>query len=367
MAAFDAALAAVAAEAAAPDGRLQRRWRRGRGGREGRHAGAFCSAGVSRHRHSQAGCSCTAFLCPPGVAGHARRAAAARVSQSGRRGRAPRGGRQTGGGRSGGSSSSRGGSVRGEARRGRGGRGGCCRPRPHGDVAAEDHLSDLDDDEAAAYLHPPAEVALRARIWDELNRDYIEAQAAKAAAAAAAAAAAERAAGGGTPPVLVKPPPPASDDEGGAHAADTTAGDAPAADDDVAPAPPRAKRPRGRPLGSKTRARPEDALPPAGSSEEAARRMLAARKLSSKINYAVLADLFREDGGDGGDGDSDAPATLFTAADRDRLLMPPPPPRPPAGVVSVPAGGVPASPGARLAGLAAPLPRAGELRSTREA
>ncbi len=41
-------------------------------------------------------------------------------------------------------------------------------------------------------------------------------------------------------------------------------------------------------------ARPEDMLEPAETPEEATRRMLDAKKLSSKINYNVLANLFSE-------------------------------------------------------------------------
>jgi hypothetical protein len=40
--------------------------------------------------------------------------------------------------------------------------------------------------------------------------------------------------------------------------------------------------------------RPEDMMEPASTPEEATRRMLDAKKLSSKINYNVLANLFSE-------------------------------------------------------------------------
>jgi hypothetical protein len=40
--------------------------------------------------------------------------------------------------------------------------------------------------------------------------------------------------------------------------------------------------------------RPEDLLEPAETPEEATRRMLDAKKLSSKINYNVLANLFND-------------------------------------------------------------------------
>ena len=43
-------------------------------------------------------------------------------------------------------------------------------------------------------------------------------------------------------------------------------------------------------------ARPEDVLEPSETAEEATRRMLDAKKLSSKINYNVLAGLFDSSG-----------------------------------------------------------------------
>lgn len=55
------------------------------------------------------------------------------------------------------------------------------------------------------------------------------------------------------------------------------------------------KRGRGRPVGSRTKNHSvEGGGAVAGSSEEAARRMLAQRKLTSKINYTALADLFAD-------------------------------------------------------------------------
>ncbi len=54
--------------------------------------------------------------------------------------------------------------------------------------AADEELSDLEETEAATYLHQPEEVALRKVIWEELNREYTEQQEAKQRAADAAAA-----------------------------------------------------------------------------------------------------------------------------------------------------------------------------------
>ena len=42
--------------------------------------------------------------------------------------------------------------------------------------------------------------------------------------------------------------------------------------------------------------RPEDELPPASTPAEATRHMLESKKLSSKINYNALADLFAPEG-----------------------------------------------------------------------
>ena len=55
------------------------------------------------------------------------------------------------------------------------------------------------------------------------------------------------------------------------------------------------KRGRGRPLGSKTKPKPDSNLPPAETPQEAAMRMLNNKKLSSKINYSALANLFSDD------------------------------------------------------------------------
>ena len=47
-------------------------------------------------------------------------------------------------------------------------------------------FSDVDDDEVADYIHTDEEVKLRRVIWSELNREYLETQAAKDAAVASA-------------------------------------------------------------------------------------------------------------------------------------------------------------------------------------
>jgi len=51
------------------------------------------------------------------------------------------------------------------------------------------------------------------------------------------------------------------------------------------------KKSRGRPKGSRTRAQEEE-IAPAETAAEGVRKMLDAKKLSSKINYANLDSLF---------------------------------------------------------------------------
>ncbi|KAL6780177.1 hypothetical protein ACKKBF_B14155 [Auxenochlorella protothecoides x Auxenochlorella symbiontica] len=138
-------------------------------------------------------------------------------------------------------------------------------PPGAGDAAAradgdqDGALSDIPDDDIDMYIADSTEVAFKEEIWNMMNRDWLERQAAKAAVAAATekAAAEQRAA------------------QEAAEAAGVAY-----------------KRSRGRPLGSKSKTRAESALPPAETPQEAAMRMLDNRKLSSKINYNVLADLF---------------------------------------------------------------------------
>ena len=48
-----------------------------------------------------------------------------------------------------------------------------------------EQLSDMEEDEAGMYLHTPEEARLKEVIWTELNKDFLEKQAAKKAAAAA--------------------------------------------------------------------------------------------------------------------------------------------------------------------------------------
>ena len=78
------------------------------------------------------------------------------------------------------------------------------------------------------------------------------------------------------------------------------------------------KRGRGRPLGSKSKPRTDAALPPPENAQEAALRMLDTRKLSSKINYSVLADLFSDGGGPDGGPPPSSTGAMVSAAMRER-------------------------------------------------
>lgn len=128
-------------------------------------------------------------------------------------------------------------------------------------------LSDIDDDEVKGYLHNDEEVRLKTIIWTEMNKEYLEEQEAKKAAIEASEkariAAFEAAA------------------TNSASAADLAAAAAAAV----------AKLKKDR----KQKRADEANRPPAESAADAARHMLASKRLSSKVNYAVLATLFDAD------------------------------------------------------------------------
>ena len=111
--------------------------------------------------------------------------------------------------------------------------------------AEPETFSDVDDEEIDNYIHTAEEVKLRRVIWSELNRDYLETQAAKEAAVAAA------------PPAL-----PGIEGDGG--------------------------------KGGKKRKKYTHQVP-ADTAAEAAQQMLSSKKISSKINYDALNDLFKQD------------------------------------------------------------------------
>ena len=54
------------------------------------------------------------------------------------------------------------------------------------------------------------------------------------------------------------------------------------------------KRSRGRPLGSKTKPRPEDCLGPSSTPLESAKNLFQAKKLTGKIDYDNLERLFED-------------------------------------------------------------------------
>lgn len=58
------------------------------------------------------------------------------------------------------------------------------------------------------------------------------------------------------------------------------------------PAPAGQKKGRGRPKGSKTKPKPEEQLEPAATAADGVRQMLDSKKLSSKINYDNIKNLF---------------------------------------------------------------------------
>ncbi|KAL4858728.1 Transcription factor IIIB subunit [Chlorella vulgaris] len=139
-----------------------------------------------------------------------------------------------------------------------------------GEEAGDDTLSDIGDSDIDMYLADEAEVKCKEEIWNMMNKDWLEKQAAKAAAK---------------------------------EAAEQAVAEQQAAQDAAEAAGVAYKRGRGRPVGSKTKnfkAQELADLPPAESAQEAAMRMLDHRKLSNKINYNALADLFADDGGGGG-------------------------------------------------------------------
>ena len=152
-------------------------------------------------------------------------------------------------------------------------------------------FSDVDDDEVADYIHTDEEVKLRRVIWSELNKDYLETQAAKEAAVAAA------------------PP-------GGAGAA--SAGDKGDETDE--------KDANGK--GKKKRKRYTHVVP-ADTAAEAAHAMLSSKKISSKINYDALNNLFKDDAHHAHATRRGEEQTAKAPHPRGRRPPPPPPPPPP--------------------------------------
>eukprot|EP01137_Pigoraptor_chileana_P034807 Opistho-2@27902 len=135
-------------------------------------------------------------------------------------------------------------------------RGSIAAPASHQDDA--DNLSDAEDSEVEEMILTADEAQIKAQIWNEMNREYIEEQAEKERLEAVAK------------------------EEGTSRA----------------------------PVERKRKKRRSDRKPadPAENPQQAIRQMLASRKMSKKINYAVLEGL-GEGGQEGvlGDGDGDKP------------------------------------------------------------
>lgn len=139
----------------------------------------------------------------------------------------------------------------------------------------DETLSDISDSEISMYIAEEEEVKCKEEIWNMMNQDWMEKQAAKAAAQEAALKAQE---------------------------------EQRQAMERAAAAGIQYKRGRGRPLGSKSKPKATDTMPLAETPQEAAMRIIDDKKLSSKINYSVLAELFQSDNptDGGGDGSKEA-------------------------------------------------------------
>ncbi|XP_071720163.1 transcription factor IIIB 60 kDa subunit-like isoform X2 [Rutidosis leptorrhynchoides] len=131
-------------------------------------------------------------------------------------------------------------------------------------VDETDTLSDIDDSEVSCYLHNKEESRLKKIIWERMNKEYMQEQAAKEAAAAAA-----RKLYTGT-----------SEEIREAQALAAAAAEA------VATKKERDKKKRE--LEAKN-------AKPAQTAAEAAGQLFTKKKLSSKINYDVLKNIFDDD------------------------------------------------------------------------
>ncbi|KAL2650892.1 hypothetical protein R1flu_019020 [Riccia fluitans] len=130
--------------------------------------------------------------------------------------------------------------------------------------AGNETLSDIDDDELEGYFHNDEEVRLKTIIWTELNKEYLQEQEIKQAAIAATEEARAAAL--------------AAAQSSSADAAELAAA--------AAAAVARLKKDR------KQRRAEEAKRGPAASAAEATQKMLESKKLSKKVDYAVLAKLF---------------------------------------------------------------------------
>lgn len=131
-------------------------------------------------------------------------------------------------------------------------------------VDDDGNLSEISDSEIHMYLAEEEEVKCKEEIWNMMNQDWMERQEAKKAALEASLKAQE--------------------EQKKAMEAAAAAGI-------------QYKRGRGRPLGSKSKPKAIATMPPAETPQEAAMRIIDDKKLSSKINYTVLAELFSNEKG----------------------------------------------------------------------
>ncbi|XVE62482.1 hypothetical protein DITRI_Ditri06bG0121400 [Diplodiscus trichospermus] len=140
-------------------------------------------------------------------------------------------------------------------------------PRVDGSDDESDNFSDIDDFEVDGYLHNEEETRFKKIIWEEMNREYLEEQAAKEAAAAAAK-------------------------EASMSNYDKCPEDLQAAQELAAAAAAVVEKTRKE--RQQKRAAEAKKMGPAQTAAEAIRRTLATKRLSSKINYDALEKLFDE-------------------------------------------------------------------------
>ena len=148
-----------------------------------------------------------------------------------------------------------------------------------------DTLSDISDSEICMYIAEKEEVKCKEEIWNMMNQDWMEKQAAKAAAQEAALKAQE---------------------------------EQRRAMEQAAAAGIQYKRGRGRPLGSKSKPKAIATMPVAETPQEAAMRIIDDKKLSSKINYSVLAELFSNEPADCANQKEDAAGASADAPEKQK-------------------------------------------------
>ncbi|KAL4324442.1 hypothetical protein GQ457_11G014780 [Hibiscus cannabinus] len=138
-------------------------------------------------------------------------------------------------------------------------------PEVDGSDDESDNFSDIDDFEVEGYLHNEEEMRFKKIIWEEMNREYLEEQAAKEAAAAAAKEA------------LMANYDKCPEDFQAAQELAAAAAEAVA---------------KSRKERQQKRAAEEKKAGPPRTAAEATRRVLVKKGLSSKINYDALEKLF---------------------------------------------------------------------------